>query len=82
MQLSNEEAKELIHVIETSNMKPFIIPNNVLIISTADKPIKLITESRYQIYAENQDEIKMMININDLIKNNIGYWTMNNGGNK
>ena len=80
MKLSNEEARELIQIIDTSNMKPFIIPNDILIISAVDKPIKLITEGQYQIYESNQDEAKIMISITDLIENNIGYWAMNDGG--
>jgi hypothetical protein len=70
--------------------------NNIIIVPTADKPIKLVDEGR-QCEIKINDEFEMTVscklglleiakilgvNIEDLMNNKIGYWIINGGHEK
>lgn len=76
MKLSNEEAKELLYSIETTNMKPFIIPEDVIVFSSLNKPVKIVMEGKHLINTNEQGEGYVLFGIEDIIEKNIGYWSV------
>ena len=76
MKLSNEEAKELLYIIETTNMKPFIIPENIITFSSLNKPVKIVMKGEHLINTNEQGEGYVLFGIEDIIEKNIGNWNI------